>query len=150
MKTNLKSNINDFFARKPSKEQKSWSVINQFYHMILTKMENDNISRSDLARKLNKSRSSVSQMFNKTPNLTIKKMIEIADSVDININLTTETFLNKQESKSKPVIIVINRYEESDLIDYINDTSSITENKYFSHTVACNNYHQLGGSDARH
>ena len=87
MKENLKSSINNFFAREPSLEQKSWNIINQFYHMVLTKMEKDNISRADLARKLGKSRASISQMFNKTPNLTIRKMVEISDAVGLEFSL---------------------------------------------------------------
>ena len=38
-------------------------------------MKKRKISKSSLAKKLGKSRSAVSQMFNKTPNITIKKMV---------------------------------------------------------------------------
>jgi transcriptional regulator with XRE-family HTH domain len=57
-------------------------------------MERDGLSRADLARKLGKSRASVSQMFNKTPNLSIMKMMEIADAVDLDISLKEGRFLS--------------------------------------------------------
>ena len=85
MKRNLKDSykdIDEFFISPPSVNQRAWGLINDFYHKILTTMEKRKISKSSLAEKLGKSRSAVSQMFNKTPNITIKKMVEIADVLD--------------------------------------------------------------------
>ena len=87
MSENLRNSINDLFSEEPDAEEKAWDMIHEFYHLVLTKMERDGITRADLARKLGKSRASVSQMFNKTPNLSIMKMMEIADAVDLNISL---------------------------------------------------------------
>ena len=69
MKENSKSSykeINDFFAEPKTSNQKAWDLINDFYHMALSYMEKNNISKSDLAKKLGKSRSAITQMFNKT------------------------------------------------------------------------------------
>lgn len=98
MKKNSK-NIDDFFGKEPTIGQKAWDIINQFYHLVLTKMEEDGISRADLARRLGKSRAAISHMFNETPNITVKKMVEIADAVELNINLTTEKFLEKKKKQ---------------------------------------------------
>lgn len=87
MNENLKDTINDIFGEEPDAEEKAWDMIHEFYHLVLTKMEGDGITRADLARKLGKSRASVSQMFNKTPNLSIMKMMEIADAVGLEISL---------------------------------------------------------------
>ncbi|OQY38033.1 MAG: hypothetical protein B6226_04205 [Candidatus Cloacimonetes bacterium 4572_65] len=87
----------DVFSGKPSANQKAWKIINQFYHLVITKMERDNISRADLARDLGKSRAAISQMFNKTPNISIKKMIEIAEAIGLDINLTSDLFLEEKQ-----------------------------------------------------
>ncbi|MBU4446148.1 MAG: helix-turn-helix transcriptional regulator [Candidatus Marinimicrobia bacterium] len=85
-KSSLKE-INDFFSAEPDAEDKAWIIIDEFYHYVATYMKNNNISRADLARRLEKSRAAVSQMFNKTPNLTIKKMVEIADAIGVNLSI---------------------------------------------------------------
>jgi len=86
MKRTLKD-INEFFSAEPDTEDKAWIIIDEFYHYVATYMKNNNISRADLARRLEKSRAAVSQMFNKTPNLTVKKMVEIADAVGIDLSV---------------------------------------------------------------
>jgi len=85
-KNSLKE-INEFFAAEPDTEEKAWIIIDEFYHYISKYMQDNNISRADLSRRLDKSRAAVSQMFNKTPNLTIKKMVEIADAIGINLSI---------------------------------------------------------------
>jgi transcriptional regulator with XRE-family HTH domain len=90
MKKNFKDiskEIDDFFQAEPSSNQKAWGIINDFYHQILTHMEENDITKADLARKLNKSRSAISQMFNKTPNISVIKMVEIADAVGLDFNI---------------------------------------------------------------
>ncbi|MFO7896518.1 MAG: helix-turn-helix transcriptional regulator [Candidatus Cloacimonadales bacterium] len=117
MSKNLENTINSLFDSKPTANQKAWKIINQFYHLVLTKMEQDNITRADLARKLGKSRASISQMFNKTPNISIKKMIEISDAVDLEINLTTNLFLqeNKLKKIQKFIIIPVDKFDEDSI-----------------------------------
>ncbi|MCF8316984.1 MAG: helix-turn-helix transcriptional regulator [Ignavibacteriales bacterium] len=92
MKKNLEDlsvQIDDYFSQSPSINQKAWGVINQFYHIVLTYMDENNITQADLARKLGKSRSAISQMFSKTPNISVKKMVEIADAVGIGIEINS-------------------------------------------------------------
>ena len=92
MKKNLKDlseQIDNYFSQSPSINQKAWGVINQFYHIVLTYMDENNITQADLARKLGKSRSAISQLFSKTPNISIKKMVEIADAVGISIEINS-------------------------------------------------------------
>ena len=84
---NLFKDVHEFFESAPTVNQKAWGLINEFYHMILSYMEEHNISQADLAKRLGKSRSAISQMFTKTPNLTIKKMVEIADAIGLDIHI---------------------------------------------------------------
>ncbi|MFQ5822349.1 MAG: helix-turn-helix domain-containing protein [Candidatus Heimdallarchaeota archaeon] len=79
--------LSDFFAKEPTINQKAWGLIHDFYNLVLTQMEKENITKADLARRLGKSRSAISQMFNKTPNVSIKKMVEIADAVGLDISI---------------------------------------------------------------
>jgi len=86
MKKNLKSSLQEIekiFSEEPSVNQKAWGIINDFYHLILSRMEEEGINKADLAKRLGRSRSAISQMFSKNPNLTIKKMVEIADSIGL-------------------------------------------------------------------
>lgn len=88
MKKNLKNSLQEIekiFSEEPSINQKAWGIINDFYHLILSRMEKEGIKKSDLAKRLGRTRSAISQMFNKNPNLTIKKMVEIADSLDLDL-----------------------------------------------------------------
>lgn len=84
----IEKNVNDRLQAELSVEDKAWDIIFEFYHQILTKMEKHNISQADLARKLGKSRSAVSQLLNKTPNISIRRMVEIADAVGLEFTLT--------------------------------------------------------------
>ena len=63
-------------------------MINEFYHLVLTYMEREDISKADLARRLGKSRAAITQMFNKTPNITVKKMIAIADAIGLDLHIS--------------------------------------------------------------
>ena len=80
----------EFFKAPTTTNQKAWGVIHDFYHMVLTYMNQHGITKADLARRLGKSRAAVSHMFNKTPNLTIKKMVEISDAIGLDIKLTSK------------------------------------------------------------
>ncbi len=104
---NVSQEIDAFFEKSPTPNQKAWGVINQFYHLILTYMEENDITQSDLARKLGKSRSAISQLFSKTPNISVKKMVEIADAVGIDI----EIFSPQVTSHNN---IGINQYDSED------------------------------------
>jgi len=99
--------IDDFFSSSPSVNQKAWGMINEFYHLILTHMEKNNITRADLSRKLGKSRSAISQLFNKTPNITVRKMVEIAEAINLDIHILSEKTLYK------PIFIKISNLENN-------------------------------------
>lgn len=86
---NLLKEVEDFFEDSPNVNQKSWGVIHQFFHLVLTYMEDNNIKKSDLAKRLGKSRSAISQILNQTPNITVKKMVEIADAIGITIQVVS-------------------------------------------------------------
>lgn len=81
--------IDNFFAADFTPNQKAWSMINNFYNLILTEMKNKGIKRADIATKLNVSPAAVSKLLNKTPNITLRKMVELADSVGLNIVITS-------------------------------------------------------------
>lgn len=100
--------VEDFFAAPPTSNQKAWGIIHDFYNLALTYMKNKEpkeITKADLARKLGKSRSAISQMFNKTPNLTIKKMVEIADAIGFEFRISSNNIEVKEE-KVKYIIVV--------------------------------------------
>ncbi len=86
----LSDELSELFDSPPSIGEKEWHLIHQFYHMVLTQMERNEMTQADLAKKLKKSRSAISQMLNKTPNITVKKMVELAEAVGIELDLTSE------------------------------------------------------------
>ncbi len=106
--------LNDLFAKPANADQKAWDLIYDFYHIILTCMENKNISRSDLSKKLGKSRAAISKMLNKTPNITVKKMVQLADAVGVDLKLEAID-QSKDDEKENPIqvnleIFCINEY----------------------------------------
>lgn len=90
MKKNSRSSLQEIeriFSEEPSVNQKAWGIINDFYHFILSHMEQEGINKADLAKRLGRTRSAISQMFNKNPNISIKKMVEIADSIGLDLSI---------------------------------------------------------------
>jgi len=69
MKKNSKSSFQEFekfFGSPPTTNQKAWGIIHDFYNLALTymkKKEPKEITKADLARKLGKSRSAITQIF---------------------------------------------------------------------------------------
>ena len=110
MKKNSKNNtvpivdeFADFFSAEPNANEKAWGLIHDFYHGILTSMKKKDVSRSDLATKMNKSRSAISQLFNKTPNITLKKMVEIAEALNQNLKISFEPIFSiVEETNNQP------------------------------------------------
>lgn len=92
MSKNLKKSIkeiDDFFAAPPDVEEKAWGIIHDFYNLLLSYMREINLTQSELAQKLGKSRSAISQMFNKNPNVSVLKLVEISDAVGIDFQITS-------------------------------------------------------------
>lgn len=102
--------IDDFFESAPTANQKAWGLIHEFYHLVLTYMEKKKISKSDLAQRLGKSRSAITQMFNKTPNISIKKMVEIADAIGIEISIYSKQVQMISEGENRTVTHALNLY----------------------------------------
>ena len=123
---NLLKEVNEYFLSQPSVDEKAWGIIHDFYHLILTYMDDNGLTRADLARRLGKSRSAISQMFNKTPNLTIKKMIEISDAIGLEINLTSKQVELYHEPKIEYLFIPIPSQKNI----AIEETSRISNLKY--------------------
>jgi len=63
------------------------TVIIEFTEKIATIMEEKNITRAELARRLGVSRAFVTKLLNGNPNLTIKTMMSIADVLGCDVNL---------------------------------------------------------------
>ncbi|MBN2769856.1 MAG: helix-turn-helix transcriptional regulator [Spirochaetes bacterium] len=104
MKENSKDlyqEIKKLFNSEPTTNQKAWGLIHDFYHIILTEMEEKKISRKELAVKTGKSKAMISKLLNNSPNISLKKMVELADSVGVELKITT-----KQIEKSKEQFIL--------------------------------------------
>lgn len=146
---NISQEIDDFFEKSPTVNQKAWGVIHDFYNSILTYMENSDISKAELARRLNKSRASITQLFNKTPNVSLKKMIEIVDGIglELKIDLCKKGEYIQKVSKKEVIWVVIHtdpsKYgtwnSETGKVDDVIFTNKqyvempINKNNYFNH-----------------
>ena len=96
----IEKKVNDLLSADLTAEDKAWDIIFEFYHHVLTRMEEQNITQADLARKLGKSRSAVSQLLNKTPNISVIRMVEIAEAVGLEFSLTPLKSKQDQMSRS--------------------------------------------------
>jgi len=103
----LSRQIDEIFSAEPDSSQKAWSLIHDFYQQIITYMNATPtpVTKSDLSRKLGISRSAVTQMFNKTPNISVLKMVGIANAVGIDLVITTREQIEKMKNQTKVVII---------------------------------------------
>jgi plasmid maintenance system antidote protein VapI len=99
----IEKKVNDLLHAELSVEDKAWDIIFEFYHHVLTRMEEQGITQADLARKLGKSRSAISQLLNKTPNISIIRMVEIADAVGLEFSLVPAKSKKDQISRSSHV-----------------------------------------------
>jgi transcriptional regulator with XRE-family HTH domain len=104
---NIFTEVEEFFASPPTVEEKAWGLIHDFYHILLTYMEQQQITKAELAKRLGTSRSAITQMFNKTPNLTLKKMVEIAEAIGVNICLSSPQLQERQEDKSPSLYVTV-------------------------------------------
>ena len=66
-----------------------WLVIN-LSEDILAIMEEENLSRSDLAARLGVSRQYVTKLINRTPNLTLRSLAEIAAALGRQVTVRLE------------------------------------------------------------
>ncbi len=110
---NILDEIDELFVKPPSANRKAWGIINEFYHLILTHMEEQNITKAELAKKLGRSRSAISQMFNKTPNITVRKMVEIADSIGLDIDIVSSCVkkeMGRETAQSYTIVRVSNDF----------------------------------------
>ena len=109
--------IEEFFEAPLTGKQKAWGLINKFYHLVLTRMEAKRISRSDLSRQLNRSKASVSQMFNKSPNISVMKMVEIAEAVGMELDIVDKeqqrVLEEKKEAHTVTFITIVDTYDEA-------------------------------------
>lgn len=107
MKKSLKNSLkkfNDFFEQVPNAKTQSWSLLNDFYHLLLSYMDENNINQTQLANRLGVSRSSVSQLFNRQPNITLNKISEIGSTIGLRLKLTSEQ-VEKPRYRDKVTII---------------------------------------------
>lgn len=141
-KNSLVAEIDEIFNSPPSLQQKAWSIINEFYHLVLTQMEKENISKAELSKRLGRSRSAISQILNKTPNITVKKMAELAEAVGLELSLVSiqerNEFRNKPQQIYKVVVVkVLDKYEKQEAFaDF--GALNIGKNKTLT-TVNCSN-----------
>jgi len=138
---NFFEEIDDFFDQPPTANQKAWGIIHEFYHLILTHMEKQNITKAELAKKLDRSRSAISQMFNKTPNITVLKMVEIADSIGLDIDIVP-SYVKKEMGKNAAQKYIVVHVSHDFLSKEISDRSmsEFKENEGFNNMPCFNSY----------
>lgn len=68
---------------------------------ILRVMEEKGISRSDLAQKLGVSKAAVSKLLNNGSNMTLKRLLTIAEAMDLNLSVN---FLSSEQNVGQGVI----------------------------------------------
>lgn len=83
---------------------------------ILDLMEIKNITRSDLAEKLNVSKASISKLLNQGSNITVKRLLKIAEVLEYDLTV------DLQERRVSTEYIVPNKYHVA--ISYKNTASS--------------------------
>lgn len=119
---NQNSELNALFSREPTAGQKAWGIMHDFYHRLLTYMDNNGISQAQLARASGKSRSAISQMLNKNPNVSIRKLVEIADIIGIDIHISSPQLNSKTLSGFSDSIELDNVVsDDSSMDDFIAD-----------------------------
>lgn len=72
---------------KDDLEFRTEEVILDFTEKIVTKMDDMNVNRTNLAEKLGVSKAFITKLLNGNPNLTIKTMMSIAFALDCELNL---------------------------------------------------------------
>lgn len=102
--------VENFFAAPLTPKQKAWLLIDKFYHLNLSHMEENGITRAQLAQQLGRSKASISQMFNKTPNISVQKMVEIAEATGVELDIVDlEKQKELEQQKEKKVYKVVTR-----------------------------------------
>lgn len=113
---NMFSEVETFFESPATAEEKAWGMIHDFYHLVLTYMEEQQISKADLSKRLGKSRSAISQMFNKTPNISLKKMVEIADAIGLDLRISSpQIHASKKQAEPLGSFRLAETYQEHDV-----------------------------------
>lgn len=139
----------DFFEAPLTKNQKAWGLINKFYHLILTNMEKKGISRSQLAKQLNRSKASVSQLFNKTPNISILKMVEIANEVGVNLDIVdqeTQKKLEQQKTKNTVTVITYVNDKQDEVEYYPDEFAMFSRKSKYTEKQACSGHYGSYGT----
>jgi transcriptional regulator with XRE-family HTH domain len=75
----------DTFANDP--EFLAEEAILEFTEKLVAKMQEQKISRAELAKRLDVSKSFITKLLNGNPNMTIKTMVAIAAMLDCRLNL---------------------------------------------------------------
>lgn len=126
-----------------------YSISSTFVAQIETKMEDEAISRSEFAQKLNKSSGRVSQILNNPGNLSLRVMAEVAGSLGMKVGVIAyddhdpsnengpidpDVFVNCWEHAGRPANLfdVEDAFAYRDLEDY---NKAITTNLSVGHTT---------------
>lgn len=75
----------DKFANDP--EFLAEEAILEFTEKLIAKMQEQKVSRAELAKRLDVSKSFITKLLNGNPNMTIKTMVAIAAMLDCRLNL---------------------------------------------------------------
>lgn len=103
---NKKTSTNDWFTEEETSLDRAYDTLFEFYHRILTIMDEKGIKKSDLAKKMNKSRSYITQLLNNNLNISILKMVELSDAVGYDIDKRIINSMKEKEFKTADTIRV--------------------------------------------
>lgn len=89
------------WLNEPSSEVEAERLILEVSELILEQMEQANISHTELARRLGKSKSHVSRLLSGDRNMTLRTLAEICYSLSYRANLKLQPLEAVQEVKQR-------------------------------------------------
>lgn len=109
---------------------------------ILQIMEDKEISRTDLADRLNVSKASISKLLNNGSNMTLKRILSIADALDCNFSVKIE---DKSAQITSAILGQFTKFGESSKIEaqvsynynWESEPLVVSDNKIFSPDDYC-------------
>ncbi len=84
------------------------TIILDLTEQVCKRMKNKNITRTQLAEKLQVSPAAVSKVLNGNPNFTIKTLLQLADALNLNLDIkfTDRTVFAQVQPQPRPTLAI--------------------------------------------